>query len=220
MADALARDDQPALQSLLLVCRRAVCADDYSALVAAALSSRRAAALAAAAAAPETGGAAGARASARCWLQLAAAVKAVNAGAPLGVLQAHVDLLTGLAAEWRIGDQEAVRDQRAELVPIIKACIREQQAAAHTCEARCARAGASGCGCAALHTSCPNTQPCTANDHPPSQPPKSKHIMKSACVWRRWTQPSARPRSAPSRATCSSSSTGAAPSCPSTTCAA
>jgi len=44
------------------------------------------------------------------------------------VLQAHFDLLIALAAEWRIADLEAVRLQKNDLLPIIRACIQEQLA--------------------------------------------------------------------------------------------
>jgi hypothetical protein len=110
-----------------------LCPEDYAALVAAAAGRHRAAAAdAAAAAAAAAGGApaaAAASASAVAWAALVRALRDVTPGAPREVLQAHVDLLTRLATEWRVADQEAVRAAKADLLPFLKACIQELSAA-------------------------------------------------------------------------------------------
>jgi hypothetical protein len=123
---ALAADAPGELQSLLLVARRVLCPEDYQALLASAASACRRAAAEAAAPAAAAGAAA---ASVGCWVKLAAAVRDVTPGAPRAVLQAHLDLLNGLAAEWRVADQEAVRATKADLFPLIKACMQELSAA-------------------------------------------------------------------------------------------
>ncbi|GBF91524.1 hypothetical protein Rsub_04264 [Raphidocelis subcapitata] len=126
---ALATDDMPALHSLLLICRRVLSPEDYASLLASAFGQHRAAASAAAAAEPGAPAGAAAAAAAQCYCRLAAALRAVNAGAPRGVLAAHVDLLNGLASDWRVADQEAVRNAKNDLLPLIKACMQEQAAA-------------------------------------------------------------------------------------------
>lgn len=127
---ALSADDTPALHSLLLVCRRVLVPEDYASLIASAFGQHRAAACAAAADEPGAPAGAAVAAAAQLYCRLASALRAVNAGAPKGVLAAHIDLLNGIAVDWQVADQEAARNARNDLLQLIKACLQEQAATA------------------------------------------------------------------------------------------
>lgn len=137
MLAALSQDNQPALQSTLIVARRSLRPDDYRDLIRTAFDAHRCGSLDADAQRQQQQGAgqqaALSHVSVRCWCQLAAALQELNRGSPRAVLQVHVDMLRELARDWQVEGQEVVRAQKDEVIQLAKVLMLEQEATGTGC---------------------------------------------------------------------------------------
>jgi hypothetical protein len=152
-AAALAGGDQSALQSALLVARRALHPEDLRQLLASAVDAAHARAAAAAAAAGSAAGAPPPDAAARAAAALAAAVQALAPRAPRRELAAYHAALEHAQRAWGAAGAAAQAQQAAgaaagrlrDAADIVRACLRDRDAAEAAAgggaAAKCARAG-------------------------------------------------------------------------------